>query len=73
MMLVQVLGGYNLCEVFTDAHELMLRKYLLRVYTLYFGLTVMEIRKLSQMYAVKPEDNSPMNGQENYLSRHLLL
>ena len=48
-----MLGGYSLCYVFTDAHELLLRKYLLRVSAFYIALTLMEIGKLAQEYTVK--------------------
>ena len=52
---------YSLRNVFTDAHKLLLRKYLLRVFTFYIRLTLMEIRRLAQVYAVKPEYNIPMS------------
>ena len=58
-----MLGGYSLRYVFTDVHELLLRKYLLRVSTFYIGLTLME--KLAEVYAVKPEHNIPMSC-DNY-------
>ena len=73
-----MLGGYSLCYVFTDVHELLLRKYLLRVSTFYIELTLMKIRKLAQVYAVNMNiilllAGQNMNGQENYLSCHPLL
>ena len=66
-----MLGGYSLRYVFTDVHELLLRKYLLKVSTLYFGLTRMEIRKLAQVYAVKPEHNVPMSWIQHEWARNL--
>ena len=66
-----MLGGYSLCYVFTDVHELLLRKYILRVLTFYIGLTVMEIQKLAQEYAVKPEHNIPMSWTEHKWARKL--
>ena len=60
-----MLGGYSLRYVFTDVHDLLLRKYLLRVSTFYIGLTLMEIRRFAQVYAVKPEHNIPMSWAEH--------
>ena len=69
--IVQVLVGYSLCYVFTDVHELLLRKYILRFSTFYIGLTLMKIRKLAQEYAVKPEHNIPMCWTEHEWTRKL--
>ena len=57
--------------MFTDVHELLLRKYLLRVSTFYIGLTLMEIRRLAQVYAVKPEHNIHMSWTEHEWARKL--
>ena len=57
--------------VFADAHELLLRKYLLRVSTLYFGLSLMKIRKLAQVYAIKPEHNIPIICAQHEWARKL--
>ena len=43
-----MLGGYSLRYVFIVDHELLLRKYLLRVSTFYIGLTLMEIQTLAK-------------------------
>ena len=66
-----MLGGYSLCHVFADVHELLLRKYILRVSTFYIGLSLMEIRKLAQVYAVKPEHNIPMSWTQHEWARKL--
>ena len=66
-----MLGGYSLRYVFTDAHELLLRKYLLRVSTFYIGLTFMEIRRLARVYAVKTEHNIHMSWTQHERTRKL--
>ena len=66
-----MLGGYSLRYVFTDVHELLLRKYLLRVSTFYIGLTLMEIRRLAHVYAVTPEHNIPMSWTQHEWARQL--
>ena len=71
--MVWMLGGYSIRHVFTDVHELLLRKYILRVSTFYIGLTLIEIRTLAHVYAVKHEHNIPMSWAEHHLSRHPLL
>ena len=51
--------------MFTDVHELLLRKYILRVSVLSFGQTLMEIRKLAHEYAIKHEHNILMSWAEH--------
>ena len=69
--MVLVLGSYSLRLSATDAHKLLLRIYLLRVSTLYFVQTIMEIRKLAQVCAVKPEYNILMSWAEYECARKL--
>ena len=60
-----MLDGYSIRYVFTNAHALVLRKYLLRVSTLYIGLTLMEIQRLAQEYTIQPEHNIPMSWTQH--------
>ena len=57
-----MLGGYSLRYVFTDVHVIS---------TFYIGLTLMEIRKLAQVYAVKSEHNIPMSWTQHERARKL--
>ena len=76
-----MVGGYTIPrQVFTDAHEQLLKVYLLRASSLYFGLTLIEIRKLAHDYAVKLDLSIPKSWSEHgsagkdwmmyYLGRH---